>query len=97
MFGHFLAWFFEVLETTRLTPEKAALNSSSEIDTRALMWTFDSLDEDHELECFFSGLPGFHNSNVLKEPLHGLNSQQRLRLLEAVDRKSTRLNSSHRR
>ena len=95
MFGHLLAWFIEVLKTTRLTPEKAALNSSSEIDTRALMWTFDSLDEDHELEHFFSGLPGFHNSKILKEPLHGINDQQKLKLLEAVIRLLDRTFSSN--
>ncbi|KAN0140634.1 hypothetical protein V8E53_001843 [Lactarius tabidus] len=70
----------------QLTPEMAALKSSSEIDTRAFTWTFDCLDEDHELEHFFSGLPGFHSSNVLKDPLYGLNDQQKLRLLEAVIR-----------
>jgi hypothetical protein len=35
------------------TAEHTALNSSSEIDTHAFMWTFDVLDEDHELERFF--------------------------------------------
>jgi hypothetical protein len=29
------------------------------------MWTFDCLDEDHELEHFFSGLPGFRSSRWL--------------------------------
>ena len=39
------------------TAEETALNAPSEIDTRAFMWTFDCLDEDHKLERFFSGLP----------------------------------------
>ena len=30
--------------------------------TQAWIWMFDGLDEDHELECFFSSSPGFHNS-----------------------------------
>ncbi|KAH9016853.1 hypothetical protein EDB85DRAFT_2155594 [Lactarius pseudohatsudake] len=51
------------------TAEESALNSPSEIDTRALMWTFDSLDEDHELERFFFGLPGFRSSNVINDLL----------------------------
>ena len=45
------------------TAEESAFNSPPEIDTRAFMWTFDRLDEDHELERFFAGLPGFRDSN----------------------------------
>jgi hypothetical protein len=44
------------------TSEEAALNVSPEIDARALMRTFDSLDQDHELERFFEGIPGFCSS-----------------------------------
>ena len=44
--------------------EQTALNSPSEIDTRAFLWTFDCLDEDQELERFFSGLPSFRSSEV---------------------------------
>jgi hypothetical protein len=84
--GHLLGWFIEVLGIIRMTPEETAMKSSSGVDIRAFTWTFDSLDEDHELERFFSGLPGFHNSRVLKEPLHGLDGRQKLRLLEAVIR-----------
>jgi hypothetical protein len=36
------------------------------------MWTFDCLDEDHELERFFSGLPGFRSSKLVKDPLPSL-------------------------
>ena len=84
IFGYLTNWFNQVLDMTLLTPKKAALKVSSEIDTRALMWTFDRLDEDHELELFFSGLPGFHNSKVVKEPLHGLSSSQQLELLTGL-------------
>jgi hypothetical protein len=69
-----------------MTPEEAALKSSLEIDACAFMWTFDSLDEDHKLEHFFYGLPGFHRSKVLKVPLRFLNTWQNLRLLEAAIR-----------
>ena len=51
------------------TVEETALSLPSEIDTRAFIWTFDCLDEDHELERFFSGLPGFRSSNVVEDPL----------------------------
>jgi hypothetical protein len=51
------------------TAEDTALKISSEIDARALMWTLNSLDEDHELERFFAGIPGFCNSKVVSNPL----------------------------
>ncbi|KAH9057264.1 hypothetical protein EDB87DRAFT_1686547 [Lactarius vividus] len=57
--------------------EETALNSRSEIDTRAFLWTLSTLDEDHELERFFSGLPGFRNSNVVVDPLPGLTEEQK--------------------
>jgi hypothetical protein len=95
IFGHIFGWFIHAMDMARMTPKEAALKLSSEIDTRAFTWTFDSLDEDHELERFFSGLPGFYNSKVLKEPLHGLGDQQKLRLLEAVIRLLDRTSSSN--
>ena len=58
------------------TAEETALNSPSEIDARAFMWTFDCLDEDHELERFFSGLPGFRSSKVVKDPLTSLTEEE---------------------
>jgi hypothetical protein len=63
--------------------EECAFGSPSEIDTRAFLWTFDSLDEDHELERFFSGLPGFRSSKVVKDPLPDLTSEQQEKLLNA--------------
>lgn len=48
--------------------ENSALMLPSEIDYRALMWTFEALDEDHEFERFFSGIPGFFNSKVVHDP-----------------------------
>jgi hypothetical protein len=52
--------------------EETALKVSSEIDGRALVWTFESLDEDHELERFFAGIPGFCSSNVVDDPQSSL-------------------------
>ena len=65
------------------TAEWTALKSPSEIDTHAFRWTFDSLDEDHELERFFAGLPGFRSSKVVSDPFLGLTSGQHLDLLQA--------------
>ena len=66
------------------TAEETALNMSSEIDTRAFMWTFDCLDEDHELERFFSGLPGFRSSKVVEDPLPSLTEEGILKLYWAL-------------
>ncbi|KAH8980245.1 hypothetical protein EDB86DRAFT_3088031 [Lactarius hatsudake] len=54
------------------------------IDTRAFMWTFDSLDEDHELERFFSGLSGFRNSKVVDDPLRSLTDDQKQKLFQPL-------------
>ena len=66
------------------TAEETALKSPSEIDTRAFMWTFDCLDEDHELERFFSGLPGFRSSKVVSDPLPSLTEEERLKLCDGL-------------
>ena len=66
------------------TTEETALNTSSEIDTRTFMWTFDCLDEDHELESFFSGLPGFRSSKVVNDPLPSLSEEEILKLYGAL-------------
>ena len=66
------------------TAEETALNSSSEIDTRAFMWTLDCLDEDHELESFFSALPDFRSSKVVKDPLPSLTKEEMRKLYGAL-------------
>jgi hypothetical protein len=43
--------------------ENAALEPSAEMDIRVLKWTLNALDEDHEWEQFFEGIPGFCSSN----------------------------------
>ena len=63
--------------------EQTALNSPSEIDTRALLWTFDCLDEDQELERFFSGLPSFCSSEF-SNPLPSLTLEQKEALSTAL-------------
>ena len=74
--------------------EESAYNSPSEIDTRAFMWTFDCLDEDHELERFFSGLPGLRSSKVVKYPLPNLTWEQQEKVLDALIGLSDRAASS---
>ena len=62
---------------TLMAPEEAALKVSPLIDTRAFMWTLDSLDEDYELERFFSSLPDFRSSKVVDDPLCGLTKKEK--------------------
>jgi len=52
--------------------EEGARKAPSDIDDRALMWTYESLDEDHELEQFFAGIPGFCSSKVVHDPQSSL-------------------------
>ncbi|KAI0261951.1 hypothetical protein BC834DRAFT_893418 [Gloeopeniophorella convolvens] len=58
--------------------EFAAMNLSSQIDSRALAWTYSALDEDHEMEQFLAGVPGFLNSKTIKDPDAVLESAQGL-------------------
>ena len=48
----------------RKTAEQFAFRLGPEIDLDSLMWTFQSLDEDKELEQFFEGLPGLCDSKT---------------------------------
>lgn len=61
--------------------EEAALKSSAEINCRALMWTLSRIDEDYELEIFFSDLPGFYNSKALREPCQHLTDKHKHQLV----------------
>ncbi|KAH9051833.1 hypothetical protein EDB87DRAFT_1693470 [Lactarius vividus] len=59
-------WF---LQGMTKAAEETAQVLTSDIDGRALLWTFESLDEDHELERFFAAIPGFCNSTAFVNPL----------------------------
>ncbi len=48
--------------------EDATLKQSLKIDGHLFQWMVASLDEDHELEQFFAGIPGFFESTVIKDP-----------------------------
>jgi hypothetical protein len=74
----------DLLSKTFMAPEKVALTSPPDLDARALMWTFSRLDEDHELERFFSGFPGFTTSKVVKDPLHDLDDKQKWEILAGM-------------
>ena len=65
--------------------EETARKAPSEIDGRALMWTYESLDEDHELEQFFAGIPGFCSSKVVDNPQSSLDSLRRSTVAEALN------------
>jgi len=65
--------------------EEAALKAPSEIDGRALTWAYKSLDEDHELEQFFAGIPGFCSSKAVGNPQSNLDSLRDWTEAEALD------------
>ncbi|KAI0298951.1 hypothetical protein BC826DRAFT_1120995 [Russula brevipes] len=64
---HYCRWFS--LGLSKIT-EETAREPSQEMDGRLLTWTFNSLDEDIELERFFSSIPGLCSSKVVMDP-HG--------------------------
>lgn len=66
------------------TAEQTARNLSSEVDTRTFMRTFESLNDDDELERFFAGLPGFQYSRVVSNPMLSLTTVQKLRISEEM-------------
>ncbi|KAF8265787.1 hypothetical protein EI94DRAFT_1803965 [Lactarius quietus] len=66
------------------TVEQTALHPSSIIYARALMWAFHTLDEDHELERFFAGIPGLCGSTVVLNPLQVFIEPNQWRLSEAL-------------
>ncbi|KAH9963666.1 hypothetical protein BGW80DRAFT_827688 [Lactifluus volemus] len=48
--------------------EDTIREQESEIDSRVLKWTFETLIEDHELQRFFQYILGFRSSKVVKDP-----------------------------
>ena len=48
--------------------EASAKRQNWTMDARALAWTLDALDEDHELEQFAAGIPGLFISKAVEQP-----------------------------
>jgi hypothetical protein len=68
----------------RKTAEEYASRAPAEIDYRSLEWTFDSLDQDSDLEKFFEGVPDFCNSKVVDNPVGGFIRQNNGKLSTAL-------------
>lgn len=49
--------------------EASAKKQNWTMDARALAWTLDALDEDHELEQFAAGIPGLFVSGAVEQPV----------------------------
>lgn len=64
--------------------EETARGLGSGIDGRALLWMFESLDEDHDLERFFAAIPGFCKSKVVVDPLNTFTKPNDRRLSAAL-------------
>jgi hypothetical protein len=69
-FVHFKALYLQrVLSGVIKAAEETAQGLGSGIDGRALLWTFEFLDDDLDLERFFAAIPGFCNSKFVVDPL----------------------------
>ena len=62
----YYSWF---LHGQGKAAEETAQEVPPAIGSRILAWTLESLDEDHELERFFAGIPSFCGSTVVDDPL----------------------------
>jgi Family of unknown function (DUF6535) len=52
--------------------EAIALRQPTKMDSRALSWTIDALDEDRELEEFVAAIPGYYRSTTVRSPEEAL-------------------------
>jgi len=80
------------------TREAIALRQPTEMDSRALSWALDVLDEDNELEEFVAAMPGYYRSVVVRPPEkalehlthhEGLDSPLEARILDLLCPRST--------
>ena len=78
--------------------EAIALSQPTEMDSRALSWAIDALDEDHELEEFVAAIPGYYRSTTVKPPrealkhlthYEGLDSPLEARILDLLSPRGT--------
>ena len=78
--------------------ENIALRQPTEMDSRALSWALDALDEDHELEKFVAAIPGYYRSTTVSPPREalehlthheGLDSPLEARILDLLSPRGT--------
>ena len=78
--------------------EAIALTQPTEMDSRALSWAVDALDEDHELEQFVAAIPGYYRSTTVRPPREvlkhlthheGLDSPLEARILDLLSPRGT--------
>jgi hypothetical protein len=74
------------MASASMTPEKLkeTMDTPSPNDPGIFMWTFDCLDEDHELERFFSGIPDFRHSEIVDDPLPILTADEKKKLFDKL-------------
>jgi hypothetical protein len=76
----------------RATAEQFAFRLGTEIDLDSLMWMFQSLDEDRELEQFFDGVPGLCDSKMVTNALNFIKRHEKMfsnALIELMNRTLT--------
>ena len=74
-------WFLHGMDKAA---EDSALGLSSDIDIRALLWAFETLDEDDEIEGFFEGILGSCNSAIGSDPQIAFKTPNGERMSEAL-------------
>ncbi|KAH9166822.1 hypothetical protein EDB89DRAFT_185096 [Lactarius sanguifluus] len=62
----------EEILRTRKAIEESVQKLLQDRDSHTLKWTFNSLNQDHEFERFFAGIPDFCNSRAVKNPVRYL-------------------------
>jgi hypothetical protein len=80
MKGHNHGWLWD----TEKIAEEIASYPPSGIDGRILKWTIDALDDDHEWEQFFEGIPGFLSSKLIDKTRPILNELPRRTFVGAL-------------
>jgi hypothetical protein len=78
---HYGAW---MLGGVQKAAEEAASKQSQKIDLGILDWTIGALGEDDRLEKFFEAIPGFANSQMVKDFQKPLPDMFRSRLVDSV-------------
>jgi Family of unknown function (DUF6535) len=78
----------------RMTAEQFAFRLGPEVDLDSLMWLFQSLDDDKELEQFFEGVPGLCDSKIVTNALNFIKRNEKMFSNALIDLMNRTLSSN---
>jgi len=78
----------------RMTAEQFAFRLGPEVDLDSLMWMFQSLDEDKDLERFFEGVPGLCDSKMVANALNFIKRNEKMFSNALIDLMNRTLSSN---